>query len=285
MSKSVAIITGATGGMGMACSRLFAENHRLVLCDLSEEKLGALVKQLQQKGADVTGLCVDVSNREDIANLIVQSTSAGPIGALIHTAGISPMMSDGKTIYEVNLIGTEYLLQSITPHMHDGAVAVLIASQAGTMAALESCHELNQLLENSLADDFYDRLEQFEAAAGLSNAYGFSKLGVQLLAQKYAPQWGAQNARIVSLSPGIIDTPMGQFENERQPIMKTLIEGTPLCRWGLSDEIATAVRFLCSPDASFVTGTDLLVDGGATHAMLRSQASGDLIVPDKKELG
>ncbi|MGI9296043.1 MAG: SDR family oxidoreductase [Pseudomonadales bacterium] len=284
MSKPVAIITGATGGMGLASARLFAQDHHVVLCDLSLDRLDALAKLLRQKGAAVSTQVTNISRKADVTALVELGSRLGSIGALIHTAGLSPMMTDGKSIYEVNLRGTELMLAEITPYMHDGAVAVLVASQAGTFAEQHSCRALNQVLEHSLSDDFYQQLEQFEAASELRQAYGFSKLGVQLLAQKYAPVWGAQNARVVSLSPGIIDTPMGQFENERQPIMKTLLETTPLARMGIADEIANTVRFLCSPDASFITGIDLLVDGGATHASLRAVASGELELPDGRTL-
>jgi NAD(P)-dependent dehydrogenase (short-subunit alcohol dehydrogenase family) len=101
-------------------------------------------------------------------------------------------------------------------------------------------------------------------------AYGLSKWAVRRLVIQRAPAWGAEGARIVSLSPGIIDTPMGRQELEQQPMMAGIIDATPLGRTGTADEIAAVIEFLCSPGASFVTGTDLLVDGGSTEQVRAS---------------
>lgn len=268
MNQPIAIITGATGGMGRAIASLFSSDHQLLLADVSRDKLDSFAAQLQQTGATVHTLVADISKQEDVNALVSTADAAGPIAALVHSAGLSPNMAEGRVIYEVNLRGTERLLQTITPYIRDGAAAVLIASQAGTLFAQNSCPELNRVLMNPLADDFYEQLENFEASSGAKDAYGFSKLGVQLLAIKYASRWGEQNARVISLSPGIIDTPMGQFEKERSEVMDGMIASTPLQRMGTSEEIARVARFLCSSEASFVTGVDLLVDGGATQALL-----------------
>jgi NAD(P)-dependent dehydrogenase (short-subunit alcohol dehydrogenase family) len=88
------------------------------------------------------------------------------------------------------------------------------------------------------------------------------------LAEREAVPWGALGGRVVSLSPGIIDTGMGQQEFAAQPMMAVMVEKTPLGRMGTDDEIASVVEFLCSDAASFITGSDILVDGGSTAAML-----------------
>ena len=98
-------------------------------------------------------------------------------------------------------------------------------------------------------------------------AYSLAKYGVIRLCQREASAWGARGARIVSLSPGIIQTPMGQQEFDQQPMMATLVAQTPLKRMGQPEEIAAAAAFLLSADASFITGCDMLVDGGVTGAL------------------
>lgn len=284
MNKSVVIITGAAGGIGMACVDIFAESNHLVLSDVSKDKLSGVAKIMRQKGFSVDVSVGDISSEDYIDQLIELSLQAGDIKTLIHTAGLSPMMADSKRIYEVNLLGTAHLLKKITPHMSNGATAVCIASQAGIFAQETTNPDVNELLENPLQSNFLDELELKGGQVTLDNAYGYSKLGVQLLIQKYAPIWGLQNARLVSISPGIIDTPMGQFEKERQPIMDVLIKKSPLGRMGRPAETAKAVCFMASKDASFITGVDLLVDGGATHTITRMAKSGEVELPDKQSL-
>ena len=129
-----------------------------------------------------------------------------------------------------------------------------------------------QLLDDSLAPDFYARIVELagsEFAGSPGGAYALSKRGVQRLAVSDAPAWGARGARIVSLSPGIIDTGMGNQEFAAQPFMKTMVETTPVgVRMGRPDEIAAVAAFLCSPQASFVTGVDWIVDGGSTYQLV-----------------
>lgn len=284
MTKPVAIITGATGGMGLACTELFAKDHQLLLSDVSQDKLDMQFLRLRQKGVPVEIFACDISKSEDVSKLVAQGTEMGKIGALVHTAGISPMMDQPKRILEVNLIGTSLLLKALTPHMKDGAAAVCIASMAGTMVLGETSPELNSILANALEGDLFNRLDNFENGKVYENAYGFSKLGIQLLVQKYAPSWGRQNARITSISPGIIDTPMGNFEYENQPLMKVMVDSTPLGRMGVPDEIAKVVRFLISKDASYITGVDLLVDGGTTNNLARLISSGEVTMPERNEM-
>ena len=270
MSKPVAIITGAAGGMGIATAMLFADEYQLVLSDISQERLDALEKLLLQKGVAVSTLKGDVSNSSDIQQLVNLASKNGEIKALVHTAGLSPTMDKaGDRIIEVNLIGTDLLLNALAPHMQNGAAAVCVASQAGTFMEPQSSPELNALLEEPMQPDFISKLKGHGDEEWFSQyAYSLSKLGVQLLVRKYAGVWGKNNARLISLSPGAIDTPMGQQESAHQPMMAELINVSPLGRMGQPDEIAKVAKFLCSADASLITGTDLLVDGGSTFAAM-----------------
>lgn len=285
MSKPIAIITGAVGGIGLACVEQMSKNYALVLSDVSETKLNTLARRLRQSKITVQTLVSDISKQEDVTALVSLAASCGTIDVLIHTAGISPMMAEGKRILTINLLGTDYLLEVITPYMSNGAAAVCIASQAGTFARVRSNPQINALLEEPTQVHFFEKLlEAGGDEALLSNAYGFSKLGVQLLVQKYAPIWGSNNARINSISPGIIDTPMGRLELEKQPVAKIVVDSTPLSRTGKPEEIANVAAFLASDAASFITGCDLLVDGGSTHNVMRLINSGQLIMPARKNV-
>ncbi len=271
---NTAIITGAASGIGLACAHRFANSHDLVLGDVSEEKLAVVLESLTSDGHQVKSVCGDIADEAYVDALVSAAVEDATTFALVHCAGLSPKMAEAKRIYEVNLLGTARLLTCMSPHMGDGSVAVCIASQAGTFAKVGCTPAVEGVLAAPLEDSFFDALEQHEVTADLVNAYANSKRGVQLLVEKHATSWGERNARIVSISPGMIDTPMGQFEAERQPLMATLLEATPLGRMGRAEEIAEVVHFMCSPAASFVTGVDLLVDGGTTNVMLSAVNSG-----------
>jgi len=153
----------------------------------------------------------------------------------------------------------------LEPIVAPGSAAVCFASSAGYMPLqLLLAEEVMQLVHEPRADDFLDRAATLLTDSGM--AYGWSKRGVQLEAAAAAVRWGPLGGRVVSLSPGLIDTPMGRQEFEQQPVMQQILDDTPLGRQGSADEIAAVVAFLLSDDASFVSGIDVLVDGASNAA-------------------
>jgi NAD(P)-dependent dehydrogenase (short-subunit alcohol dehydrogenase family) len=264
-SKRIAVITGGGGDMGVACARRLGADHRIILAEVNEKRLGETVAAFREDGVDAIGHPLDITNAASVFELAKHAAAEGELGALVHTAGLSPTMGDAARIWDVNLLGSAHLMEAFRPHVRQGSVAVLIASQAGHFARTAASPELTSLLENPLGADFVDHVCALDPSLATSEgAYGGSKYGVMLMAQREAIPWGAVGGRVISLSPGIIDTGMGQQEFESQPFMKTIVEMTPLQRMGVADEIAKVVTFLCSDAASFVSGSDLLVDGGST---------------------
>jgi NAD(P)-dependent dehydrogenase (short-subunit alcohol dehydrogenase family) len=273
--KRVAVITGGGGDMGLACARrLGARGHHLCLAEVAPARLEHASAELTRQGHEVTRVICDVADPQSIARLAQTAADLGPLAALVHTAGLSPTMADGRRIVAVNLIGTALLVEAFRPLAAPGTAAVLIASQAGHFSRNAHTPQLDALLDAPLEPGFLDALGQLSPVYLGMAAYGVSKYGVLRLAIRESVAWGARGARIVSLSPGIIDTGMGRQEYAAQPLMKTMVERTPLRRQGTSDEIASAVDFLCSEDASFITGTDLLVDGGSTEQLNAMFAQG-----------
>lgn len=243
--------------MGEAVARRFArdtaEGDRLLLADVSTDRLEPLAKEL---GAE--HVRCDITSERDVTATVER---LGEVDAAVLTAGLSPTMASGRTIVEVNLTGTARVAAALLPRMRPGGALVCFASTAAHY--LDSSH-LNPVLDDPSSPELYDRL--VAAGANVEDtgmAYSVSKFGVRRYVIRAAQAWGARQARIVSLSPGIIDTPMGAQEFAAQPYMKTLVETTPLRRQGHADEIAAVACFLASPEASFMSGTDVLVDGGS----------------------
>jgi NAD(P)-dependent dehydrogenase (short-subunit alcohol dehydrogenase family) len=271
--QKISVVTGGSGGMGRACARLLAKHGPVIIADLKAGDVEAAAAALRAGGAEVTAAVCDVSSAASVAALAQKAAAAGPVQALVHTAGLSPTMADWRRIMEVNLVGSALIEQAFLPLMPPGGGAVFIASMAGHTAQHgASCYSV---LEDPLAPDLPGRLE---AAAGVGaidpgSSYGLSKQGVIQLCQRVVNAWAKRGARINSISPGLIDTSMGRLEAAHQEMMAMMLQKTPLDRWGSAEEIAQVAVFLCSEQASFVTGIDILVDGGMTNVLLREMRS------------
>lgn len=259
---NVTVITGATGGMGSATARLMAASGApLVLCDIDKGRLEALAASLRPQ-ASVEILADDIADPafpSRLADMLGQRL----IGALIHTAGLSPTMADGARILSVNYDASARLAAMILPRMAPGACAVLISSSSAYEC---QSPEIEAALKAIVpAEDASSLLPMLHDNPGF--AYMVSKRGVQLLVQQQAWAFGQRGARIMSISPGLIDTSMGRQEQKAHPMMDAMLAKTPLGRYGDADEIASVAAFLCSPGASFVSGSDIKVDGGVLAEM------------------
>ncbi len=267
------LITGAAGGMGRAAARLFGATDDLVLTDVSAERLGAFAEELRTDSYNVVDHAGDLSDPALIATLVADVSAGGAPFAVVHTAGLSPSMADWKAIMQVNLVASELLMNALEPALVPGSVAVLIASSAGHM--MPPVAEIDAILENPLADSFMGAIEQAMMGMGGANSpggmggisYTLSKRAIHTMVQRRSQDWGPKGCRIASISPGMIDTFMGRSELANTGGAQELADATPAGRLGTANDIALAARFLASDDASFISGTDLLVDGGGTYGV------------------
>jgi len=216
-----------------------------------------------------TGVACDVSDPDAVHALADQVRALGPFRALAHAAGISPTMGDARRMFEVDLLGTQWLLDAFDDLVVPGAAAVCFSSSAAYQVGsfLDADHEA--LLRDPLAPDF---LERAVRAAGDHSgfAYALAKVGVIRAAGRAAVRWGPRGGRVCSVAPGLIDTPMGRQELEQQEAMQGMRAAIPLGRLGEPDDVAAVVGYLLSDAASFVSGIDVLVDGGMLQGLVEA---------------
>ena len=268
--SNVYVITGGSGGMCKEIAKLVGRKGTVLLADMNEEQLEEAKIELASKGIeDVHYQTVDITNGDEVKDLANKASLLGDLKALIHTAGLSPTMSNSERITEVNLVGTGILLNEFIEIAGAETVVVCISSMSGHFVPKEGPY--TDILINPLSPNVIESLETI-AQGDSGTAYSLSKLGVQLIVEDQAWEWGQKGARIVSLSPGTINTPMGRKEASEQAQMKVMLDNTPLQREGEPSEIASVVEFLLSDAASYITGTDILVDGGTTANMKKVQA-------------
>ena len=268
MPNEVLVIIGA-GGMGMAASRRVGGGKTVLLGDYDEATLNTVAQALRDEGQQVRPQVVDVSSRESVRALARTAASLGPVRHIVHTAGLSPAQASVEAILRVDLLGTALVLDEFAEVIATGGAGVVISSMAGHLSPPPS-PDVELQLANTPSGDLLDlpstAVGRFTNAG---SAYSFSKRANQLRVRAASTAWGAKGARINSISPGVISTKMGQQElaSPSGAGMRAMVEVSGAGRLGSPDDIAAAADFLLSDSASFITGTDLLVDGGVVAAV------------------
>ena len=268
--KPVCVITGGGSGMGLAAAKLIAQDFYIILVGRTVAKLENAIAELQDLGAEVEAFPCDVSDRASIQKLAEHAAGLGPVKALINAAGLSPKMATGEAIFLTNATGTININVELAKVMAAGGCILNIASMAGYM--IDDSQVPFELFKLSLkdADAFSAQMTAIinsqEPAQASASAYVLSKRFVTWYSAQTACLYGKQGLRVLSLSPGTFSTPMGEIEGEQAA---SLAEMGPLGRVGKVEEIAQVMVFLISDAASYMTGTDILCDGG-TVATIRS---------------
>lgn len=261
---SLAVIVGV-GGIGMATARRLGQHHRLLLTDFDRDRLEARCHQLCEEGFDAAAHPCDITDAGQAAELAAQVERRGPLGALAHVAALSPSMGSAQRILTVNLVGARHVEQAMRHLARKGTAAVFVSSLAAQFAAPSA--KVMAILDDALAPGFFRELEEAHGEMSTAEAYTLAKFALNRMCRRMAAAWGQQGARILSVSPGLIATPMGALEFRNQPNKYEILSKIPAGREGTMVEIANAIEFFASPRASYISGVDILVDGGVAAAL------------------
>ena len=273
MNGQVLVVIGV-GGMGQAIARRSGSGNALLLADFNETTLNTVADVLRGDGYQVTTQLVDVSSHNSVTELARKAAALGSVTKVVHTAGLSPTQAPTAAILGVDLAGVAFVLDEFGQVISDGGAGVVIASMAGHLAP-PLTPEQEVALTRTPADELLalpflgsDQLEP-----GL--AYGIAKRANHLRVQAASVPWGQRGARINTISPGVISTPMGQLElaSGHGQVMRAMVDSSGTGRAGTPDDIAAVTAFLLSPDSSFITGNDVLVDGGVVAAVRTGQVT------------
>jgi NAD(P)-dependent dehydrogenase (short-subunit alcohol dehydrogenase family) len=280
MIREVLVVIGA-GGMGAAIARRLGSGRRLVLADCDPDALRTVAEAMVDDGFDVVAHIVDVTDPSSVTAVANAAADRGPVVAVAHTAGVSPARASVSDILRVDLLGTAHVLDAFGDVIAPHGAGVVIASMAGTILGGGLSNEDANLLAATPAEALLDvpailalLNSDGNTADSRSMAYGTAKRGNQLRVQAAASRWGARGARINSISPGVISTAMGRAEladPATGEMVSAMIAGSPTGRVGTVGDIAAIAEFLLSIGAGFITGTDVLADGGVVASMLTLQ--------------
>lgn len=263
--KKVMILTGA-GQIGMAIARRMGYGMKIVIGDKKIENAQEIARIMNQAGFDVFPMEMDLSDRSSILNLIAEAQKYGEITMLVNAAGVSPSQAPIKTILKVDLYGTAVLLEEVGKVISPGGVGVTISSQSGHRMKQLTSEEDEQLACTPTEELLSLNLLQPENISDTLHAYQMAKRCNEKRVMAEAVKWGEKGARLNSISPGIIVTPLAldEFNGPRGDFYKIMFAKCPAGRPGTADEVANVAELLMSDKGAFITGSDFLIDGGAT---------------------
>lgn len=261
--NDICVITGGGSGMGLATAKIMGKDHYIIICGRNKKKLEAAVLELKDEGIEAEAFACDVSNQTNIEELARYAKSKGRIQAVIHAAGMSPHMGDAQKIMEANALGTIYVNNAFYEVMDAESCIIDVSSMSAylTPALIMPKRFYKYSVQNPqlFMKKMMSWVNLFPQKVRAGVSYGISKHFVIWFAKQDAARFGKKGARVLSVSPGNFETPMGELEKEEADLY------TKFCsikRFGHVEEIASLFAYCASKQAGYLTGEDILCDGG-----------------------
>lgn len=263
------MITGGAGGMGLATAKIVGRDRPVVLCDVRQDRLDSAAATLHGLGVNATVVHCDVTDRKAVIGLFETAAGVGRVASVIHTAGVSPSMGDADYVMRTNALGTVNVNEVFYGTVAEGAAIVNVASMAAHMLPEELIPAAKFPLalqdENAFTSEMKAVCDPIPEEARSGFAYAISKSFVRWYSTSQAERFNARGLRIVSVSPGSVDTEMGQLEAANGA--GAMVADFAVPRWGKAEEMAELFAFCVSDKAGYLTGTDILNDGGVIASM------------------
>ena len=267
--NQVSVITGGAGGMGLATAKVVGQTHTVVLCDVRQDRLDDATATLKDLGIAPIVVNCDVTDRQAVNRLLATAADLGTIASVIHTAGVSPSMGDADFVMRTNAIGTVNVNEAFFASAGEGSAIVNVASMAAHMLPEEMIPTERFPLalrdEAAFMDHMISACNLVPEAARSGIAYAVSKSFVRWYSTSQAERFNGRGLRVLSVSPGSIDTEMGRLEE--QAGAGAMVADAAVPRWGKPEEMAELLAFCASDRAGYLTGTDILNDGGVIASM------------------
>lgn len=265
MKKDVMLLTGA-GQIGMAIARRMGAGMKIVIGDRKPENAQTIAQIMNEAGFDTVPVEMDLSSRKSILNIIAEAQKYGDISMLVNAAGVSPSQAPVEAILKVDLYGTAVLLEEVGKVIKEGGVGVTISSQSGWRMPALTARE-DELLATTPTEELLKLdILQPENIRDTLHAYQMAKRCNEKRVMAESVKWGERGARLNDIAPGIVVTPLAldEFNGPRRDFYKNMFAKCPAGRPGTADEIANVAELLMSSKGAFITGSTILIDGGAT---------------------
>lgn len=264
--EKVCVITGGGSGMGLNTAKYMSKDKKIILAGRTVTKLEGAVNELKKAGYDACPFPCDVSDRESVRRLAEYADSLGEIKNVINAAGLSPAMAKPEKLLRVNALGTVYVNQEFSKKMKEGSVIVDIASNSAYVLPKFLIHEKTYRLAETDENMFLKKCLRKSSLAKTDYkkagfAYALSKNFAVWYAKKSAFELGRKGIRVVSLSPGLIDTDMGGLEVKEGGEM---LQYGAVKRMGTPEELGYAIATVADERNGYLAGVDILCDGGCT---------------------
>lgn len=263
MNTSVCVITGGGSGMGLATAREMGKNHYIIISGRTVTKLEGAIRELKDLGIEAEAFPCDVSDRDSVVALAKRAVEVGTIHSVIHAAGLSPNMGTAETLMAVNAIGTMNVNEVFFEYMEEGSCLIDVSSMSAYLLPKiimpQKLYKLSRSNKDLFLKKMMARINIFPKKLRSSIAYGISKNFVIWYAKTDAVKFGRKGVRVLSVSPGSFETPMGEAEKDG---VEGYLEYSAIKRAGKVEEIAPLFQMCTDRRMGYLTGVDILCDGG-----------------------